>query len=265
VRCVPGVTCACSKLRLVLVEPAGETDFLRGALEPHTRGRPPRYGIMMLGKMPVAIQMPRGTRAWPALQPLIDSPFGLLDTRNILRLVIDLVSPNDLLCVALACRPLRDAVFARFRLMQMSSEISYRGGMDSPERGADQHQVLRTSATAVVATVTRLLWVRGLPERPSWVDSSESVCINAARHGMIDTLQWEVANGSQWGDDNGTVGIFDWQEDTCSNAARGGHLSVLQWARAKGYGWNSDTSDAVCISGSVYATYVYYTKSMMVV
>ena len=32
-----GVTC--SKLRLVLVEPAGETDFLRGALEPHTRRR----------------------------------------------------------------------------------------------------------------------------------------------------------------------------------------------------------------------------------
>ena len=30
-----GVTC--SKLRLVLVEPAGETDFLRGALEPHTQ------------------------------------------------------------------------------------------------------------------------------------------------------------------------------------------------------------------------------------
>jgi hypothetical protein len=31
-----GVTC--SKLRLVRVEPAGETDFLRGALEPHTPG-----------------------------------------------------------------------------------------------------------------------------------------------------------------------------------------------------------------------------------
>ena len=33
-----GVTC--SKLRLVLVEPAGGTDFLWGALEPHTRRRP---------------------------------------------------------------------------------------------------------------------------------------------------------------------------------------------------------------------------------
>jgi hypothetical protein len=32
-----GVTC--SKLRSVLVEPAGGTDFLRGALEPHTRWR----------------------------------------------------------------------------------------------------------------------------------------------------------------------------------------------------------------------------------
>ena len=32
-----GVTC--SKLRLVLVKPAEGTDFLRGALEPHTRSR----------------------------------------------------------------------------------------------------------------------------------------------------------------------------------------------------------------------------------
>ena len=42
-----GVTC--SKLRLVLVEPAGETDFLRGALEPHT----PRRGLYIyLGQHP---------------------------------------------------------------------------------------------------------------------------------------------------------------------------------------------------------------------
>ena len=37
-----GVTC--SKLRLVLVKPAGGTDFLWGALEPHTRCRAARRG-----------------------------------------------------------------------------------------------------------------------------------------------------------------------------------------------------------------------------
>jgi hypothetical protein len=33
----------CSKLRLVLVKPAGETDFLRGALEPHTQFLPGKH------------------------------------------------------------------------------------------------------------------------------------------------------------------------------------------------------------------------------
>ena len=35
-----------SKLRLVRVEPAGETDFLRGALEPHTPRRA-RHGDLL--------------------------------------------------------------------------------------------------------------------------------------------------------------------------------------------------------------------------
>jgi hypothetical protein len=46
--CWGHLAAARSKLRLVLVEPAGGTDFLRGALEPHTLGRllaaPPLLG-----------------------------------------------------------------------------------------------------------------------------------------------------------------------------------------------------------------------------
>jgi hypothetical protein len=45
---------------------------------------------------------------------LAASPLGLLDARGCLRLVTDLVYEDDALCLALACRALRDALWARF-------------------------------------------------------------------------------------------------------------------------------------------------------
>ena len=42
------------------------------------------------------------------------SPFGLLDAHGSLRLVTDLVHEDDALCLALTCRALRDALWARF-------------------------------------------------------------------------------------------------------------------------------------------------------
>jgi hypothetical protein len=45
---------------------------------------------------------------------LAASPIGLLEARGCLRLVTDLVHEDDALCLALACRPLRDALWARF-------------------------------------------------------------------------------------------------------------------------------------------------------
>ena len=44
----------------------------------------------------------------------VESPFAMLDNSSALRLVTDLVSEDDALCFALTCRPLRDALFARF-------------------------------------------------------------------------------------------------------------------------------------------------------
>jgi hypothetical protein len=44
------------------------------------------------------------------MDPLAASPFGLLDARGSLRLATDAVDEDDALCLALACRPLRDAV-----------------------------------------------------------------------------------------------------------------------------------------------------------
>jgi hypothetical protein len=47
-------------------------------------------------------------------EALAASPFGLLDARGCLRLVTDVVHEDDGLCLALACRALRDALGARF-------------------------------------------------------------------------------------------------------------------------------------------------------
>ena len=48
-----------------------------------------------------------------AVVALAGSPFALLDARGSLRLVTDAVDQDDALCLALACRPLRDALWAR--------------------------------------------------------------------------------------------------------------------------------------------------------
>jgi hypothetical protein len=172
---------------------------------------------------------------------LAASPFGLLDNRGSLRLVTDTVHEGDALCLALTCRALRDALWARF-----------------PARRTSGTRVCTRDA-AVVGTVGRLAWARGLdqpwPEpREDWQPSE--ICETAARHGALASLQWARANGCEWSADTCTSAAYhgylvvlqwarangcDWGVDTCTAAAQAGHLSVLQWARANGCEWNADT------------------------
>ena len=49
-----------------------------------------------------------------AVDALAASPFALLDKRGSIRFVTDVVHEDDALCLALACRALRDALWARF-------------------------------------------------------------------------------------------------------------------------------------------------------
>jgi Leucine-rich repeat (LRR) protein len=49
-----------------------------------------------------------------AMAALAASPFALLDAHSSPRLVTDAVHEDDALCLALSCRPLRDALWARF-------------------------------------------------------------------------------------------------------------------------------------------------------
>ncbi len=71
----------------------------------------------------------------------------------------------------------------------------------------------------------------------------------AARHGLLDVLQWLVNRGCEW--DARTCAAAakgrhlevlkwlvnsgcDWDARTCTCAAEGGHLEMLEWARANG-------------------------------
>ena len=140
--------------------------------------------------------------------------FGcLLDAHSsMLRLVTDLVAEADALCLALACRALRDAVLAKYR-------------PHTPEGTA----ALRTVDAAVVATASRLAWARGLPagQRPGWLGEwpSDEVCHRCAAAGALPTLRYARQQGCPW---------LPWQ--VLSKAASHGHLHVIKWARAHGCG-----------------------------
>jgi hypothetical protein len=149
------------------------------------------------------------------MDPLAASAFALLDKHSSIRLVTDAVHEDDALCLALTCRALRDALWARFPRR--------------PAGGAHTGARVRTRDAAVVGTVGRLAWARDL-ERPwpgpraGWRPAQ--ICRTAARHGALASMQWARANGCEW------------DRSTCSSAARGGHLAVLQWARANGCDWD---------------------------
>ena len=159
---------------------------------------------------------------------LAASPFALLDMHSSLRLVTDVVHEDDALCLALACRATRDALWARY-----------------PRRAASDANAgarVRTRDAAVVGTAGRLAWARDLDRpwpgpRKEWRPAK--ICGTAARHGALASLQWARANGCGW------------DTDTCSDAARGGHLVVLQWLRANGCDWDEFTCSEAAVGGQL--------------
>ena len=175
-------------------------------------------------------------------------PFSLLDARGSLRLVTDAVHEDDALCLALTCRALRDALWARFPVR--------------PTSDAHAGARVRTRDAAVVGTVGRLAWVRrGLDRpwpgtRPGWQPNSTwQICARTARYGALASLQWARANGCDWNEATcsaaaegghlevlqwlrGPIAGCNWNADTCMMAAGGGHIAVLKWARANGCDWN---------------------------
>ena len=187
------------------------------------------------------------------MDALAASRWSLLDARGSLRLVTDVVHEDDALCLALTCRALRDALWVRFPRRRR------------PYKYGDAHvgTWVRTRDAAVVGTVGRLAWARGL-DRP-WPESTpDRICETAARHGALASLQWARANGCDWdagtcdrAAEGGHLAVLqwarangcEWDATTCSAAAEGGHLAVLQWARANGCDWDADTCRAAAEGG----------------
>jgi hypothetical protein len=101
---------------------------------------------------------------------LAASPFGLLDTHSSLRLVADAVHEDDALCLALTCRPLRDALWARFPRRARTFHGLFE---DVSGRYPSKTCRVRTRAAAVAGTLPRLVWAWGLPfvDRPYWLQA----------------------------------------------------------------------------------------------
>lgn len=63
------------------------------------------------------------------------------------------------------------------------------------------------------------------------------VCVQAARLGRIDMLEWARAHDCEWG------------PNVCAKAARHGHIEVLEWLRARGCPWDRGTYYAALRGG----------------
>jgi hypothetical protein len=102
---------------------------------------------------------------------LADSPLALLDGHSSLRLATDAVHADDALCLALTCRALRDALWARFPQVPCDRRKSDNRGkyMECKGTYAATTTRLRTRDAAVVATVARFVWALAQPQRPSWL------------------------------------------------------------------------------------------------
>jgi hypothetical protein len=206
------------------------------------------------------------------MDPLTTSPLTILglDARSSLRFVTDLVHEDDVLCLALACRALRDALWARFP-------------RQTPPRG-DVHLTgkrIYTRDHALVATVARMVWTlewapiahllalpvtlqrmrcvaedfevdtasgffsvegaRSVGDAPRNTFKAQRVdchyvCRLAARHGALATLQWARAEGIPLVEDAYVGGL---KPNAYEMAAEGGHLAVLQWL------WTVHTTDSL--------------------
>ena len=150
-----------------------------------------------------------------AAMALRGSAFALLDRGEaVLRMVTDRVSADeDALCLALTCRPLRDAVFARFP--------------------AKDGKRLRTRLSAAVGTVSRFEWARRLWLAGSELDGQlfavDGGAIPAALHGQ-QTL-YHISGGSGTGAPRiGHLSQMLWGPKACLLAARAGSLAVLKIA-----------------------------------
>ena len=136
-----------------------------------------------------------------AVEPFADSALWVLDHHDALGLVMDLILADDAFFVALASRPLRDAMASRF----------------PRQAGAKRYS---TPDAAVVFSQARLELSYNLPGEPGWPvlspherDIQPAICSRVAKGGQLAVLVWVR---HCWG--------LEWDWRTCWEAASHGHL-----------------------------------------
>lgn len=173
-----------------------------------------------------------------------ETPFHALQGMDELRLVTDLVPREEALCLALACRKFRDAVFAR-----CPRDC---GGLR-----------LKLSVGAHVGSISRLHWAVDTLRMPI-----DMACSCAAGKGKLDVLQEVRRLGGPWDEgtsqaaaQGGHLHVLQWlragpmkarcpwDERTCEAAARGGHIDVLRWMRQRKCKWDEGTCFAAATKG----------------
>ena len=165
------------------------------------------------------------------------SPFRLLDSPELLRLVADALDEDDALAFACAATAFR----------QVTCHCDYPCLARFPGG-------ICTRTVAMVASPARMAWMRSMGS--PW---GKQVCRAAAEKGHLAVLQWARAQGCPW----------DGQK--CADAAAGGHLAVLQWARAQGCPWDEWTCEtaaagdhlAVLQWARAHGCPVYYTAAAL--
>lgn len=199
------------------------------------------------------------------------SPFMLILGINPgLRLITDHVEEDDALCLALTCRPMRDAIFARFpsrSLTVKERDMMNEGRLSGELESTTVTARIRTRDASIVSSVSRLKWACQLPEaeRPDWLmyasmnDWHAPVTYRVVGGGGVAALEWALAATCHCDrcdnlDEDDCNDYYD--EYNCGHhpfccltkevaitsygacrAAEAGHLSMLQWLSAEGHSY----------------------------
>ena len=171
---------------------------------------------------------------------LAGSPFGLLHARHLLALVVDFVSEDDALCLALACRALRDTVWARFRVGVLNVFVI---GHGIPPRDVwilDHPKVesvvrIRTRDAAILFYPSRIGWALGL-SGAAWPLGGAGAAIDGADHALEHCRLCALLERRNRTERDAP----DWRAWKMIAVAAGvGALDGVRRLRELGYGWNS--------------------------
>jgi Leucine-rich repeat (LRR) protein len=136
------------------------------------------------------------------MDALAASPFALLDARGSLRLDTDAVHEDDALCLALACRPLRDALAARFpacpraggrAVARLAARVTADGELDLRYDPDDPDEVEDGGLRGLPEGFGRLVYLPGPGLRKLDLSNNAGLVV-AFPEGLLSLVGLEVLN-----------------------------------------------------------------------